>query len=175
MSHLFTPTQMHFPFNVMFKLEEALQELAPHTDPVRKDGVRIYRRPLNGHDDGDSIGIIPVMLQPDPESVEMGQRTKATVATFQRYPIEIQTLVIDPDEIEGIASHGYMAALVKQTLEYSEILNDDLPGMATNLNGSIEAVHAWGVADQTYFSEGGGGSYFSFMSRTSFYVDTEIK
>lgn len=174
MSHLFTPTQMHFPFNVMFKIEEALQELAPHTDPIAKDGVRIYRRPLNGHDASDSIGIVPVMLQPNPESVEMGHLTKATVATFQRYPIEVQTLVTDLDEIEGIASHGYMAALVKQTLEYSEILNDDLPGMTTNLNGSIEAVHAWGVADQTYFSEG-DGSFFSFMSRTSFYVDTEIK
>ncbi|WGH21923.1 hypothetical protein SEA_TROGGLEHUMPER_39 [Rhodococcus phage Trogglehumper] len=174
MSHLFSPSAAHFPYNALFSIEEALQELAPHTDPVRKDGVRIYRRPLNGHDEGDSIGIIPVMWNPDPDSVETGRDTGATVATFQRYPFDIQTLVTDPDEIEGIKAHSYFAALVKQTLQFSEILNADLKGMSANLNGSIEVVNGWGVENQTYFSEG-SGSFFSFMSRTSFYVDTEIK
>lgn len=173
MSHLFTPSLAHFPYNVMFKLEEALQELAPHTDLALKDGVRIYRRPLAGHDDGDSIGIVPVMWNPDEDSVEMGRETGATVATFQRYPFDIQTLVIDPDEIEGIKAHSYFAALVKQKLQFSELLNDELKGMSTNLNGSTETVTRWGVENQTYFSEG-SGAYFSYMSNTSFYVDTEI-
>lgn len=173
MPRLLAPDAAHFPYNVILALEESLQELIPHTDPAKRDGLRIYKRPLNDGDDSESVGIFPVMWSPDNDSMEMRGRP-VSEPTFQRYPIQVVSLITSADELEGILAHSQLAALIKQSLYRSETLEVSLRTMQAYLNGSIERVIRWGVESQTYLSDE-SGSMFSFMAETMFFVDTEIK
>lgn len=175
---IFEPTAAHFPYNVCLELESALQMLAPHSNPLTlegRDGVRIYQRALGDADSTETIGIYPVFWNPDRDSIEMRGKVAATEPTFQRYPIEIESMVRDQDEIRGIEVHSYLAALIKQTLFRSEYLETVMPTLQTSLNGSIERVARWGVENQTYAPLGLRGILFSFVATTTFYVDTELK
>ena len=169
---IFEPTTMQLPYRACVELEVALQELAPHTDPVTRNGLRIFQRPLNDGDGDESIGIYPDFWDPDEESTEMRGHRGATQATFAKYPIIVQALVRDSDQVPGMARHSYLAALVKQELIRSEHLEAVLPGLEIDLRGRIEKVTKYGVERQRYSVE--FGALNSFLSTTTFYVETQI-
>lgn len=162
-----------FPYNVIAELEIVLQELFPHTNEDARNGVRIYRRPLNNGDSDGSIGLYPVVWNPDEDSTEMRGRVPM-LPTMQRYPIVIDSLVTDPDEWSGIRAHSYFAQLIRHELFNSEHLEAVLPGMSTTLRGSVEMCSRYGVESQTYMHTS-TDSMFTFMARTTFFVDTQIK
>lgn len=170
------PTELYFPYNVMFVLEDALQELAPHTSDTQRDGLRIYQRRLRQGDESESIGIFPTNWEPDDESAEMRGRSGAVVDTFQRYPIQVQSWIQDTDEFRGITHHAYLAALVRETLVHSPILAIDLPTLAVGVRGGVmeERTAKWGLLGQDLLSADLGSNQFGFLAVTRFYVDTQI-
>jgi len=173
MPRIFEVSEAHFPYNVVMALEDALQEIAPHTRPEARDGLRIVKRPLDSGDDSETIGIYPTLWTPDTDSIEMRGRP-VSEPTYQRYPIQISSLITSADEIEGILAHSHLAALVKQVLYRSDTLERSLRPMRAELNGSVERVIRWGVESQTFMSND-SGSIFSFIAETVFFVDTEIE
>jgi len=173
MSSIFDVDLPFFPYNVINELVTALQELAPHSDPRLQDGLRIHRRSLNNGDSGDSIGIYPVLYDPIEESVEMRGRVAAE-PTRVTYPIEIESLVVDADEWAGIRAHSLLAAMIRNEIHRSELLEARLPQLVTEVRGVVERYSGHRVSGQTFISSR-PESMFSFMSVTTVIVTTEIQ
>lgn len=171
---LFDTDVAFFPYNVIEHVEIALQALAPHSSDTARDGVRIYRRPLNNGDAGDSIGIYPVLWDPIEDSVEMRGRAAAE-PTRVTYPVEIESLVVDADEWAGIKAHSYLAALIRTRLHRSPYLQDTFTrNFAVNVGGAVERYQSHRVAGQTFMSSR-SESMFSFLATTTLLVTTEIQ
>jgi len=173
MSSLFANDVAFFPYNVIGVLRDSLQELAPHSDPRLKDGLRIHLRPLNQGDSGDSIGIYPVLYDPLEESTEMRGRIAAE-PTRVNYPIEIEALVVDGDEWAGIRAHSLLAAMIRNEINRSEYLEANLPPLVTEIRGVRERYSGHRVSGQSFISTR-PESMFSFMSVTTVIVTTEIQ
>lgn len=163
-----------FPYNVIEHVEVALQALAPHSSDTARDGVRIYRRPLNNGDDGDSIGIYPVLWDPIEDSVEM-RGMAAAEPTRSSYPIQIESLVIDADEWAGIRAHSYFAALIRHRLHRSPYLQSTFTrDFAVSIGSTVERYQTHRVSGQTFMSSK-SESMFSFLATTTLLVTTEIQ
>jgi hypothetical protein len=161
-----------FPANILETLKVALTQVDPETVPGRNDGIRIHKRPLRKTDQTQTLGIYPTYWQPIAGSMEMG-RPFPGEHTLVRYPIMIESLVKDTDELRGIATNAYFSSLVRCKLLRSDILRIAMPQLEATVDGVRERVLNWGV-DTQHFANGKNDGQFMFMTTIEFWAQTQI-
>lgn len=176
------PTTPFYPFNVVLAVADAVQSIAPHTSGTNpdtglpyRDGLRVERRRLLDSDASETVGVFPTVWDPDDNSVEM-RGLPVPIATVQRYPILIQSWVVEGDEMVAIRTHSYLSTRIRLELQTNADLFMALrtPAMTVELPGGMkESVLRWGVEAQSHLSAR-RESAFGYLSTTEFWVDTQI-
>lgn len=162
--------QVYFPGAIVDLLVSELQTIDPSTEDPPYEGIRVVRRPIRITDYTRTVSVIPALWTPDNDSLEM--QGGIHEPTLQRYTIAIETLVIDADEERGLNLHSLLAALVRQKLYRSSALRAALPMLAIPMNGYMEKLSRWGVANQ-YFQGDRVNNGFTFLGTLETWFETE--
>lgn len=160
---IYAPDDMQFfPYNVVHVLERFLAEIDPD--------IVFYRRRLTEVDPDGTIGIIPVgwngLLQ------EIGRNEPS----LQTYTLYVQSLIVDPDEARGIASHSYFAKRVREMLVRSEPLKVGLQSLTTTdpATGVIESFASVKTGDQIFHEAEADGN-FRYLATLELRLETQIQ
>lgn len=155
-----------FPVNIVNTLYDPLNAI---------DGdVRVRRRPLTSLDDIQCIGVFPLNMQPDPDSMEMrgiGSPGYAT-PTLTNYRVNIQGLVKHGDEVEGIAVHSILAKRIYATVARNAALRLALGALTYSDADMTERLIKWSVGTQRYLATEADG-LFQFASVTELEFTTQ--
>lgn len=165
------PTTVCFPQNIVNVLAGALQFIDPHSAPGKKDGIRIYKRPLMVTDATESIGITASTWGPVQDSLEI--RGGPFEPTLQRYTIAVQAMVRGAQEEKAIAVHSILSAKVRYMLYRDAALAQALPILSISLGGTTEKLMRWYVTGQTFMNHEVNGR-FVYLSTVEFVAETAL-
>lgn len=149
-----------FPFN-------AVELFVPRLQTIDSDLV-VVRRPLRDSDGTQTVGVFPIIWEPDEASQEIGKGEP----TLQRYPIAIQSCVKDTDEEKGIRVHGVLAKRIRSLLYRDQPLRVGLSALSVSMDGATERTQRLKVRNQRYLS-GEVGGVFNFLAVTECMLETE--
>lgn len=169
-------TTVCFPANIVNLLAAGLQFIDPHTDPDKKDGVRIYKRPLMTTDASESIGVIATNWGPVISSMEM--RGGPFEPTLQRYTVAIQAMVKDAEEERAIAVHSLLSAKVRHMLYHDPALAVALPQLQVSFDTfagvTVEKLMKWNITSQNFMNHEVKGR-FVYLSTLEVVAETALQ
>lgn len=150
-----------FPDNIIQTLKSRFQEKFPNS--------AVVGRAVRANDPTRTIGIWTEAWEPDMDSHQIGQLEPA-VGTYR---INIQNVILSPDEEEGRKEFTISAKLVKVILYRDPVLRVALTSLNEGIEASSELLKRYGVSRQRY-NVGQLSGTWNFLATTSFWVETEV-
>lgn len=133
----------------------------------------VVGRPARDSDLPQTVGIYPIMWQPQLESFEMKSGPVGrSEPTLQRYLIAVQAFVKNMDQEIGISTHSVLSKLIRTTLYRDEPLRVALGSLMWTNGSCIERAMRWGISQQRYVSNEIRGEWL-FLSSLEFWLETE--
>lgn len=161
-----------FPNNIVKVIADATEALNTPGDP---DGIYVTKRPLRSSDPKLSAGVFASQWMPNEDSYEMGNALGGyrQDATLNQYIISLQALVMDMDELQGLARHSVFAKTLRDMLLRNPTVGVALSTLSTTgTDGLTERVGRRWVRTQRYISNEISGS-FIYLATLEFTIETE--
>jgi hypothetical protein len=152
-----------FPYNAVTLLAARFQMI--DTD------LFVCKRKLYTTDPAQAIGVSAALWSPDPQSYQM-RGTLSTEPSIQRYEINVQALVKDTDEENGIAVSSKLSKIVRGIILTDVPLRDSLRSLSSTLYGVTERTLRWSIPAQRYLSQELSGQ-FVYLSTIQVQLETE--
>ncbi len=135
--------------------------------------INVFKRPLRSSDPVKSVGVNATLWTPDANSYEMGRgRPGYGGPTLQRYTVQVQGLILDMDEVRGLATHAMLAKLLREMLVRDTTFHLSWAALAATGDGTTERVKRRWIPNQEYYSNDVNGS-FIYLTTLDFITETE--
>lgn len=170
---MFDDASVQFPNNAVLAISTGIDALNTVSDPEK---IVVVRRPLRTTDPKLTAGVFASSWAPNEDSYEIGQGMGGGYRhepTLQQYIITIQTLVMDMDEMRGLAKSSAFAKTVRDVLLRDPSVGVALSSLrATGVNNLTESARRRWVRTQRYLSNEIQGS-FVYLSTLEITIETE--
>lgn len=173
--------ELQFPYNIVDTIAQRVQEWNPTPPPGEpyvpdEEHVEVFRRPLRQGDPRLAVGVYASSWAPNEQSYESGGATLGGYRhepTLNQYTVTVQSLVLDHDEMRGLARSSVVAKRLRDTLLRDPVLGVRLTQLSvTDENGLTERSQRRWIRTQRFISTEVQGS-FTYLAALELTIETE--
>ena len=132
----------------------------------------VVKRMPSTDDPNYTLGIVPVVKAPQPDTAEIAGRHTFQGATISEYLLCFYAFVKDADRERGLAAHSVMAEIVEDILASDQALRESLGVLEATVMGQKKRMQRYYIRNTRYLARDIDGSNM-FMSATEVVFEVE--